>query len=468
MNEKYVLQNRWQLKNQLLEYYGMRVKPNFLKNKIRISKSTKKIILSLPKVLNASEVKKLNRLIVENIIVPESAIERTPISIDKATFCKECVANDYIIPGLEFNIEGLCPMCESKEETKNLRSILPLVDTIPRNNKGRFDVAVFYTGGKDSSYLLYHLAVEKNLRVIAFTWNMPFMTKNALQSIENAKAKLKNVEFISRTIAVDDLKKIYNHLYELENNPCACPSLAYALFYPDMVYEQVPYFVLGNEPVQMIGIYYNRLTPKQGYDIRYHKLLNVLMSIPRVLTLRKPLKLGQMHTIMTMRQLAYGDSWIKTLAGYKSELITNVSDSLRSVDSMVKPLRRAIRISNFSGNIPRLVHVDFDQTVKGGYSWTKIKQLITDQLGWVGPEEEGKALHTSCMIESCKEQSQFVRFYHMKSHNIPFSAIEISLASSRDNYSHEEAMNELKKHLGFSLNEIPSCIMVKEYLNKKN
>jgi len=468
MEDKYALQNRWLLKDRILTYYGMRVKPNFLHNKIHVSRTQSDLIESLPKVLSESEIKRLKRLIGKKIIVKNSEVRKTPKSLSEAVFCKNCVANDYIIPGLELNEEGLCPMCETQADSAKLRSILPVVTEIPVNRKGRFDVAVFYTGGKDSSYLLYYLAIVKELRVLAFTWDMPFMTENAKESIENAKKRLKNVEFVSRKMAVDDLKKIYRHLYELEHNPCACPSFAYALFYPDMVDELIPYFVLGNEPVQMIGIYYNGLTPKQGYDIRYHKLLNVLMSIPRVLTLRRPLRLGQMHTLMTMRQLAYGDSWIKTLAGYKSELIANVSESLREDPHIVKPLRRAIRRSVFTGNIPRLVHVDFDATVPGGYNWIKIKQLLTDELGWVGPIEQDKSLHTSCLIESCKEQSQFLRFYNMESRNIPFSAIEISLASSRKNYTREEAMSELENHLGFSLEEIPACILVKNYLKERN
>jgi tRNA(Ile)-lysidine synthase TilS/MesJ len=47
--------------------------------------------------------------------------------------------------------------------------VLPLVEDIPVNLKGRFDVAVFYTGGKDSTFLLYYLAKVKNLRVLALT-----------------------------------------------------------------------------------------------------------------------------------------------------------------------------------------------------------------------------------------------------------------------------------------------------------
>ena len=468
MNQECVLQNRWSIKGNRLVYYGMRVKPYFLKNHIRISSKARSILEQMPKPLDETEMKTISRLIKQQIVVNLKDLKQTPKTLSEEHFCKQCVANDFIITGLELNSEGLCPMCETAEETKDMHSILPLKTDIEKNPSGRFDVAVFYTGGKDSSYLLYYLAKVKNLRVIAYTWDMPFMTQNAKQSIENAKKKLTNVEFVSRQMSINDLKQIYRHLYSTENNPCACPSLAYALFYPDMVDEGIPYFVLGNEPVQMLGIYYNRLTPKAGYNLRYHRLLNVLISVGRVLTLRKPLKLGQMHTLMTMRQLAYGDSKIKTWAGYNSELVTHVSDALRSLPSMVKPLRRAIRRSNWSGNIPRLVHIDFDEIFDGGYNWIKTKDLLVKELGWVGPVAKEKSLHTSCLIETCKEQSQFKRFYMMEFENIPFSAIEISLASSRKNSSREEAMEELEKHLGFSLDEVPSCQYVKDFLNQKS
>ncbi len=59
-----------------------------------------------------------------------------------------------------------------------------------------------------------------------------------------------------------DLEKIYAQLYKLSGNTCACPSLAYLLFYPELVANRVPYFLVGNEPVQMLGLYYNHIAPK--------------------------------------------------------------------------------------------------------------------------------------------------------------------------------------------------------------
>ena len=49
---------------------------------------------------------------------------------------------------------------------------------------------------------------------------------------------------------------------------------------------------------------------------------------------------------------------------------------------------------------------------------------------------------------------------------IPFSALEISLASRGNNLSREEALAELKTSLGFSLDEISECAIMREYFNQ--
>ena len=47
---------------------------------------------------------------------------------------------------------------------------------------------------------------------------------------------------------------------------------------------------------------------------------------------------------------------------------------------------------------------------------------------------------------------------------IPFSALEIAIASRDRNQTRQEALAELSNSLGFSLEEIPECTIMKEYL----
>ena len=459
----YEIQSRWKPEQDGLRYYGLRNRPFLFQNTVKLTPKQRAIVAKLPSELTDAELDLLAPYIGVQIVRSEDK-KTIPTSYAEARFCKTCIANDYMIPGIEFDEEGRCPICQSAEETKKLKSIVPIRNTFPKSKKSRFDVAVFYTGGKDSTYLLYYLAKVQGLRVLALTWEIPYQSECAKQSIENAKQRLNSVEFISRKVSSQDLRKIYHKLYSLSENTCACPSLAYVLFYPELVANRVPYFVAGNEPAQMLGLYFNHMAPKIAYTFPENKLLGGLLNVGRLLTLHPPLKKGQFHTLATMKQLAFGDNKLKNLAGYSNPLVANVCEAIREVPAILTPLKRAIRQSSWSGNIPAFVQVDFDAISGGTYRWSEIKDTIVRECGWVAPLDTDKGLHTSCQIEKCKEHSQFVRFYQMRSTMIPFSALEMAIASSGYAVSREEAMAELTSSLGFSLSEVPECAMMREYL----
>ena len=459
----YVLQSRWKPEGKSLYYYGLRNRENLFCNRVRISAKQKAIIDRLPKDLSPAEKKTLAGLLGVQV-VEESQLRHIPENLHEARFCTECCANDFIIPGLEFDDRGRCPMCQTARETASLKSVVPVVTDLPRAKKSRFDVALFYTGGKDSTFLLYYLAKVKGLRVLALTWEIPYISPHAKASIDGAKKAFPNVEFLVRTISADDLRAVYRKLYELSGNTCACPSLAYVLFYPELVANRVPCFATGNEPVQMLGLYYNHLAPKIAYSFPQNRLLNAMVNLGRILTLHPPLKKGQLHTLMTMKQLAYGDHPLKKLSGYTSELVSHVVTAIREVPAFLPPLRRSIRASSFSGNIPAFVQFDLDAICGGTYDWNHVKEILIRECGWVAPDDDKKALHTSCKIERCKDQSQFLRFYRCESKMIPFSALEISLASRKCGRSREEMLYETEHLLGFSLNDLPECAVMREWI----
>lgn len=95
-----------------------------------------------------------------------------------------------------------------------MQSLVPLIDEFPTARTSRFDVALFYTGGKASTFLLYHLVKQQNLRVLALTWEIPFLSDSAKASMENAKVHFSNVEFLQGTVSRENLKKIYSKLYK--------------------------------------------------------------------------------------------------------------------------------------------------------------------------------------------------------------------------------------------------------------
>ena len=460
----HTLENRWLYEAGVLKYYGMRNRPNLLKNTLRVPKKLRSVFAALPKTLTKEEMKQLSSWLEAGIVVEEALKKTTPRSLEEAVFCRSCVANDFMIPGLEFNQAGDCPMCQSVEVTAAFTSVLPVRKTFEHASKSRFDIALFYTGGKDSSYLLYYLSKVLKLRVLALTWEIPFMSDSARQSIEAAKVRCPNVEFVTRKMNDADLRRLYRDLYARAGNTCACPSLAYILFFPDLVAERVPYFVAGNEPAQMLNLYFNRFAPPLAFSERVHKRLLMLTNVFRVLTLRPPLKSGQMQSLVTMKQLAYGDPWFKRWSSYDHEVLQHILASFDTVPHLLTPLKRAIKKASRSGKVPAFVHIDMaDIALKETYDWHHVKQIITEHLGWVGPDKD-KGLHTSCKIERCKDFTQFRRFYDMESQMIPFSAIELSVASQEKHIDKAQAMKEIRKHLGFCLEGVLECQIMDAYL----
>lgn len=462
----YYIQSRWKLENKKLHYYGLRNARNMFRNDIAVSKKQADILATLPRELNRQELSVLGNLIGKQV-VSEHDRKYIPQKLSEATFCTGCCANDFIIPGMEFDDQGLCPMCQTKDNVKHLKSVVPLLEEIPCSQKSRFDIALFYTGGKDSTYMLYYLSKVKGLRVLALTWEIPYISDSAAKSIENAKKTFQNVEFITRSMNQNDLRRIYKKLYLLSGNTCACPSLAYLLFYPELVANRVPYFAAGNEPVQMLGLYYNHMAPKIAYTFAENRFLTFLMNVGRVLTLHPPLKQGQFQTLMTMKQLAYGDNPIKRLSGYTNELVSNVVEAIHAVPELLPTFKKSIRHSSWTGNVPAFIHFDLDKISGGKYDWNEVKNILVNECGWIAPEDKNKALHTSCKIEKCKDHSQFLRFYHCKSKMIPFSALEFSLASKNCGRTQEEVLYEMEHLLGFSLEEIPECAIMQQFLGDR-
>ena len=154
------------------------------------------------------------------------------------------------------------------------------------------------------------------------------------------------------------------------------------------------------------------------------------------------------------------------MAGYSNTLVANICTAIREVPHISDALKRAIRTSSRTGNIPAFVQIDLDEICGGVYEWTAIKDTIVKECGWVAPVQTDKGLHTSCKIEKCKEHSQFVRFYRMESTMIPFSALEMAIASRNRNLTREQAMAEVTESLGFSLTEIPECRIMREYFHQ--
>ena len=149
-----VLQRRWKLDGKSLIYYGLRNKKDLFNNKIKLSKKELNVIKSLPKELNSDEEKTLARLIQLKIVVDQDDLKKIPTSLEEATFCKNCSMNDFILPGVEFDENGLCPICQTKDTLAKLKGVNPIQNTFKRSSfrkKANAENKLLYTVNSSKS-----------------------------------------------------------------------------------------------------------------------------------------------------------------------------------------------------------------------------------------------------------------------------------------------------------------------------
>ena len=95
--------------------------------------------------------------------------------------CRECLL-PAAVPGAALDAEGVCAACRAYSPEapevqagellrKGFEADLEAALGASRG-RGQYDVLVPFSGGKDSAWLLYKLAVEYRLRVLAFTVNV--------------------------------------------------------------------------------------------------------------------------------------------------------------------------------------------------------------------------------------------------------------------------------------------------------
>lgn len=430
-----VLQYRWKHEAQngkdFLLYYGLRNYPRHTERVLPLSQGAAKVIEVLESSASLSQALQKTgnadgpvageiAALADQGVIVEKASRRKPATVGDHHTCVRCVNNDYVIPGLEFDEQGVCAFCQCFEKvtyegplhggTVSDQELLELA----KNNKGRFDAMVLYTGGKDSSYLLWYLAKKLGLRVLAATWDLPFTNQSSRQNMQNAKRKLPSVEFVERTVRWQDIQKVSRDLFDKTGLPCICPIIATVLFYPVAALEGIPLVLDGVEAAQLAVLAKVMELPAQKEGAKLSDRERTLRQVRR----------------FARPELDSGDPWDGFLALVRDQLGT-VYDPLKKVlDTFPQeklPLMKRLKSDELYG------------------SWDDVRRVIEKELDWQMPQGQEGLLHTSCDIETVKDYSQFRRFADMRTMQMPQSIIELGAAVHFGQISREQAQMELKE-----------------------
>ncbi len=449
-----VLQYRWQIEysseTPFLVYYGLRNPPKEKFQKIPLDIEIADIIQACDGKRTLGDLQKhlpgadrLNHLISEEILVDLADRKTGPASLDQAQTCTRCVNNDYLLPGLEFDEKGVCAFCQCYERgSMNAKNSIPifhdeeLKQIQTQNTDSRFDVMLLYTGGKDTSYLLWYLAKKLHLRVLAASWTLPDMNESVRRNILQAKKHLTNVEFVEMTLPWDLAKEVTRSQVQIYGLPCLCPNIAYALLYPLAFEENIPYIVNVVEEVRMSVRDHIFPIIQKNQSLTFSEREETLSFLQYLLEDRKEVKpLDFITEIANTR-----GSFQKQLPEIYQPLAALVIQAEQD-PSVSIPLIRRIQTHNVTGE------------------WNNVVDLLTHELGWELPDSQTGPLYSRCSLETVKDYLQSLRFTYMRTTHFPQSILEISASVFFGLISREKGLIELAERGYFSRPDKLVCLL---------
>ncbi|MFC2145876.1 amino acid adenylation domain-containing protein [Acidobacteriota bacterium] len=143
--------------------------------------------------------------------ITHSPQETKVTGVNHHSLCKTCLlpAN---YPGIRFDNSGVCNTCREYERYKTkvdryFKEDLDfhrLIADIKKNNRGKYDCLLLFSGGKDSSYVLYQL-IDMGLNVLTFTFDNGYISAAAFANIKRITSKVGVENIVYRAENIDRL-----------------------------------------------------------------------------------------------------------------------------------------------------------------------------------------------------------------------------------------------------------------------
>ncbi len=153
---------------------------------------------------------------------------------------------------------GMCSYCRTIEKYADVVAKIGAQPDLLRQrlqlfkDVGQFDCLVGFSGGKDSSYVIYRLRNEYNARILTFTWDNGFLTDYARENINHLVEEF-DLEHLWVKPHGDVLKAVYKESVKVDGWPCsACFTFAESSPWKLAYEKRIPFIVNGRIPEQIL------------------------------------------------------------------------------------------------------------------------------------------------------------------------------------------------------------------------
>jgi len=141
---------------------------------------------------------------------------------DLEVLCKKCILPETF-ENISFNDDGVCNYCEddvsvytsfSEVDDETKKQLAEKLDNVLKTAKGKYyDVAIGFSGGKDSAYLCMKIMEEYDVRVLGISIDHGFFPTVVDENIRNVAAKL-NMDLLYHTIEPAFMERFFKYKFE--------------------------------------------------------------------------------------------------------------------------------------------------------------------------------------------------------------------------------------------------------------
>ncbi|MCD6564455.1 MAG: N-acetyl sugar amidotransferase [Bacteroidales bacterium] len=164
--------------------------------------------------------------------------------------CTRCIlAEDF--PNIKFDSNGVCNYCHQWDKEwqyfdyeKSEAELMKILNSAKKKRR-KYDCLIPYSGGRDSSYVVYLCKEKYDLNPMLVTFNNLFMSEHAIKNI-NSMVEIMDVEHCFVTYKPKVLKRFYRAA--IERGGEFCSICAAGINYAKIVYQK-----LYNIPIVITG-----------------------------------------------------------------------------------------------------------------------------------------------------------------------------------------------------------------------
>jgi len=170
--------------------------------------------------------------------------------------CTRCVLPETY-PNIKFNKDGICNVCIEYDKIwkrwkesgyKKTKLKLEKITHNVKRLKRKYDCLVPFSGGKDSSYVLYLCKKVFGMNVLAVNFDNGFQTEEAIQNIRNA-AEILGVDLIIYKPRWEITKKLTKHFLLNAGEACTPCNFGIVLtIFKIAKLERIPLILSGLSP----------------------------------------------------------------------------------------------------------------------------------------------------------------------------------------------------------------------------